>query len=89
MAEAKTTAATKTRRISAAKTVETKETPLVEAVAKDSGTEITEHEKLAMRVREKGLQVAERILDATGVPPYGSVQLENVLKAIELYNTFK
>ena len=43
----------------------------------------------AGKVRQKGLELAEKILDNAGSPPYTQGQLDIALKAIELYNAFK
>lgn len=48
-----------------------------------------EAEKLAQTVRKKGLELAEKILDNAGSPPYTQGQLDIALRAIELYNAFK
>ena len=45
--------------------------------------------QLAGKVRKKGLELAEKILDNAGSPPYTQGQLDIALKAIELYNAFK
>lgn len=45
--------------------------------------------QLAGKVRKKGLELAEKILDNAGSPPYTQGQLDIALRAIELYNAFK
>lgn len=45
--------------------------------------------QLAGKVRKKGLELAEKILDNAGSPPYTTGQLDIALRAIELYNAFK
>lgn len=48
-----------------------------------------EAEKLAQTVRKKGLALAEKIIDKCDTAPLDTVHLNNVTKAIELYNAFK
>lgn len=45
--------------------------------------------QLAGTVKKKGLALAERILDKCQNAPLDTVYLNNVTKAIELYNAFK
>ena len=45
--------------------------------------------ELAGKVRKKGLELADKILDNAGSPPYTQGQLDIALRAIELYNAFK
>ena len=44
---------------------------------------------LALTVRKKGLALAEKILDKCENAPLDTIYLNNVTKAIELYNAFK
>ena len=48
-----------------------------------------EAEKLVQTVRKKGLALAEKIIDKCETAPLDTVHLNNVTKAIELYNAFK
>ena len=57
------------------------------AAAQQHGEE--EMAQLARKVRKKGLELAENILDNAGSPPYTTGQLDIALRAIELYNAFK
>lgn len=45
--------------------------------------------ELAGKVRKKGLALAEKIIDKCETAPLDTVHLNNVTKAIELYNAFK
>lgn len=45
--------------------------------------------ELAAKVRRKGLALAEKIIDKCENAPLDTIYLNNVTKAIELYNAFK
>ena len=73
----------------AAQQLKQKEPLLGKVMALPSWQYDEETAQLAGKVRKKGLELAEKILDNAGSPPYTTGQLDIALRAIELYNAFK